>query len=107
MKIHDWSKETAERQRLGAKLSPALRDFVDRVIVPALTREYIAEHGSGNHIANCSDRATVSREQEAFSRADSVSQLRCAIYARFSSDRQSPTSIKSGSAVSMPVLMDG
>ena len=54
MKIHDWSKETAERQRLGAKLSPALRDFVDRVIVPALTREYIAEHGSGNHIANCS-----------------------------------------------------
>jgi hypothetical protein len=41
-----------ERQRLGAKLDPALRDFVDRVIVPALVREYIAEHGTPNQLAD-------------------------------------------------------
>jgi hypothetical protein len=40
-----------ERQRLGAKLDPALRDIVDRVIVPALVREYIAEHGTPNQLA--------------------------------------------------------
>jgi hypothetical protein len=51
----EWVRTTerlTERQRLGAKLPPALRDFVDRVIVPALVREYVAEHGAGNHIAN-------------------------------------------------------
>lgn len=32
-----------ERQRLGAKLDPALREWADRVIIPALAREYHAE----------------------------------------------------------------
>ncbi len=32
-----------ERQRLGAKLDPALREWADRVIIPALAREYLAE----------------------------------------------------------------
>ena len=32
-----------EVDRLGAKLSPDLRAFVDRVIIPALLREYLAE----------------------------------------------------------------
>jgi hypothetical protein len=32
-----------ERQRLGAKLDPALREWADRVIIPALAREYPAE----------------------------------------------------------------
>jgi hypothetical protein len=33
-----------ERQRLGAKLDPALREWADRVIIPALAREYHAEN---------------------------------------------------------------
>lgn len=32
-----------ERQRLGAKLDPALREWADRVIIPALAREFSAE----------------------------------------------------------------
>ncbi len=38
-------------EELGAKLSPDLREFVDRVIVPALLREYLAEQKSGNCVA--------------------------------------------------------
>jgi hypothetical protein len=34
-----------ERQRLGAKLDPALRAWADRVIIPALAREYLTEQG--------------------------------------------------------------
>lgn len=37
--------------RLGARLDPDLRDFIDRAIVPALVREYIAEHGSAIRVA--------------------------------------------------------
>ena len=37
--------------RLGARLDPDLRDFIDRAIVPALVREYIAEHGCGIRVA--------------------------------------------------------
>ena len=33
---------TTERQKLGAKLDPALREWADRVIIPALAREYLA-----------------------------------------------------------------
>lgn len=40
-----------ELQRLGAKLDPALKGWIDRVIVPALVREYIAEK-AGNCLAN-------------------------------------------------------
>lgn len=40
-----------EVERLGARLDPDLRDFIDRAIVPALVREYIAEHGTGIRIA--------------------------------------------------------
>jgi len=32
-----------EREKLGAKLPPALREWADRVIIPALAREYLAE----------------------------------------------------------------
>jgi len=35
--------DESERQRLGAKLDPALRAWADRVIIPALAREYLAE----------------------------------------------------------------
>jgi hypothetical protein len=33
----------AARQRLGEKLDPALREWADRVIIPALAREFSAE----------------------------------------------------------------
>jgi hypothetical protein len=32
-----------ERQKLGAKLDPALREWADRVIIPALAREVFAQ----------------------------------------------------------------
>jgi hypothetical protein len=32
-----------EREKLGAKLDPALREWADRVIIPALAREYFAQ----------------------------------------------------------------
>jgi hypothetical protein len=34
-----------EREKLGAKLDPALRGWADRVIIPALAREYLAQGG--------------------------------------------------------------
>jgi hypothetical protein len=35
--------DEGERQRLGAKLDPALRAWADSVIIPALAREYLSE----------------------------------------------------------------
>jgi len=32
-----------ERERLGAKLDPKLREWADRVIIPALAREVLAQ----------------------------------------------------------------
>jgi len=32
-----------EREKLGASLDPALREWADKVIIPALAREYLAE----------------------------------------------------------------
>jgi hypothetical protein len=32
-----------EREKLGAKLDPALRELADRVIIPALAREFLAQ----------------------------------------------------------------
>src|ERR1700743_3325399 len=46
----------------------------------------------GTSCCGAASCATVQRE-EAIGRGDSVNQLRCAIYARFSSDRQSAVSI--------------
>ena len=40
-----------EIERLGARLDPDLRGFIDSVIVPILIRDYITQHGSGIHIA--------------------------------------------------------
>ena len=44
------TERQTERQRLGAKLDPALRAWADRVIIPALAREYLAER-DGKRIA--------------------------------------------------------
>ena len=47
-----WVTEQQKKiERLGAKLDPSLRSFIDSVIVPILVRDYIAQHGSGIHIA--------------------------------------------------------
>jgi hypothetical protein len=40
-----------ERQKLGAKLDPALREWADRVIIPALAQEFLAERDA-KRIAN-------------------------------------------------------
>ena len=45
------SEQQKKIERLGAKLDPSLRSFIDSVIVPILVRDYIAQHGSGIHIA--------------------------------------------------------
>ena len=37
--------DESERQRLGAKLDPEMRAWADRVIIPALAREYLTEQG--------------------------------------------------------------
>ena len=41
-----------ERQKLGAKLDPALREWADKVIIPALAREFLAKR-TAKRIANC------------------------------------------------------
>jgi hypothetical protein len=41
----------SEREKLGKKLDPELRELLDRVIVPALARDYIAEHRSSDRLA--------------------------------------------------------
>jgi hypothetical protein len=38
-------------ERLGAKLDPDLRAFLDVLIVPILVRDYIAQHGTGTRVA--------------------------------------------------------
>lgn len=49
-----------ERERLGAKLDPALRELADRVIIPALARKYLAQ-GEPKRIAG--ERETVAEFQ--------------------------------------------
>jgi hypothetical protein len=39
-----------EREKLGARLDPALRELADRVIIPALARKYLAQ-GAAKRIA--------------------------------------------------------
>jgi len=51
MGITAVSELQKQADRLGARLSPDLREFVDRVIVPALLREYLAEKKAENPIA--------------------------------------------------------
>src|SRR5947208_16060222 len=69
-----------------ASLDPALKDFLDRVIIPALVREFTKTLLASSEGAEAQSLQHARREE-------SVRELRCAIYARFSSDRQSPTSI--------------
>lgn len=47
-RVHELQEQV---DHLGEKLSPDLREFVDRVIVPALLREYLAEKKAENPVA--------------------------------------------------------
>ena len=38
-------------KRPGAQLDPALKEFLDAVVIPALVKEYLSEHGSENRLA--------------------------------------------------------
>jgi hypothetical protein len=38
--------EVTEREKLGARLDPALLEWADKVIIPALVREYFAERNA-------------------------------------------------------------
>lgn len=40
-----------EREKLGKKLDPKLREWLDRVIVPALARDYVAAHKTSERLA--------------------------------------------------------
>jgi hypothetical protein len=35
----------------GAPLAPALKEFIDAVLVPALVKEYLADHARENRLA--------------------------------------------------------
>lgn len=35
----------------GARLDPALKEFLDAVVIPALVKEYLSEHARENRLA--------------------------------------------------------
>jgi hypothetical protein len=41
-----------ETERLGERLKPEVRSWIQNVIVPAMVREYIAEHETSNSLAD-------------------------------------------------------
>jgi hypothetical protein len=45
------TEQQKELERLGAKIKPAVRSWVDNVIVPALVEEWLAQEGSANRLA--------------------------------------------------------
>jgi hypothetical protein len=45
------------------KLAPALKDWIDNVIVPALVREYVAEAQEQNKLAFTDDRRVLSASE--------------------------------------------
>ena len=53
-----------ERETLGGKLDPALREWADKVIIPALAREYLAQ-GVRDRIARDVGRVTEFDEVDA------------------------------------------
>jgi len=71
---------------------PAVKGFLDEVFVPALVRKFLAEPQyqpavTRGDMPQCEPKFSFARE-------DSRSpMIRCAVYARFSSEKQSPLSI--------------
>lgn len=44
-------RSSARSSNLGMKLNPALKSWLDNVIIPALVREYVAEIDKRNRLA--------------------------------------------------------
>lgn len=49
--MHEKQPNSARSARLGKRLDPELKSWLDSVIVPALVREYLAEIKSQNRLA--------------------------------------------------------
>ena len=45
---HQFGKKATPR---GSQLDPALRDFLDAVVIPALVKAYLLENGGENRLA--------------------------------------------------------
>jgi hypothetical protein len=43
-------------KRSGAQLDPALKEFLDAVVIPALVKEYLSEHERENRLALIPER---------------------------------------------------
>ena len=55
-KVEDWAtqerrRSSARSTRLGKRLDPDLKSWLDNVIIPALVREYVAEIKQQNRLA--------------------------------------------------------
>ncbi len=79
----------------NSPLTPELKDFIDRAIVPALVKQYLAEADAENKLAKPAARVALSDNSTAATlRGPTVTEFaRCAIYARFSSEKQNALSI--------------
>jgi hypothetical protein len=41
----------SKAKRISTQLEPALKEFLDVVVIPALVKAYLLENGSENHLA--------------------------------------------------------
>jgi hypothetical protein len=54
-------------KRPGAQLDPALREFLDAVVIPALVKAYLLEEGGENRLAITSNDVPHSGEKDSAS----------------------------------------
>ncbi len=54
--------KSSRSARLGKKLNPALKSWLDNVIIPALVREYMADMGKRNNLATTGDSEVLSKQ---------------------------------------------
>jgi hypothetical protein len=54
-------------KRPGAQLDPALREFLDAVVIPALVKAYLLENGGENRLAIMPDDVTHSDSRDSTS----------------------------------------
>ncbi len=47
----EWQPNSTRSSALGKRLDPALKSWMDNVIIPALVREYLAEIEKRNRLA--------------------------------------------------------
>lgn len=56
----EWKSGSARSSALGKKLDPALKSWMDNVIIPALVREYLAELEKRNRLATAGNSEVTS-----------------------------------------------